>query len=91
MLNAIPDKPLSNEATGVYLTRNDLVGGDYIDEIEEQDEPIGHEVIDLGERRKSSVYSGKSDSSSSVELPKRNSTVDAGKVKFFFLVQLLYK
>jgi hypothetical protein len=86
MLNAIPNKPLSNEATGGYLTPNDIVGGNHIDEIEERDEPIGHEVIDLGERRQSSIYSGKTQSSSSGEVPKRNSTVDAGKIKFFFLV-----
>lgn len=52
MLNAIPDKRLSTEAIGGFLTPNHIVGGDHQDEIEGKDEHIGHEVIDLGERRK---------------------------------------
>jgi hypothetical protein len=82
MLNAIPEERLSARATGGFSTSNNIVRSDHEDEIEEQDEPIGHEAIDLGERRKPSIYSNKSGSSSSIEVPKRNSTVDAGKTNF---------
>ncbi len=89
MLNAIPEERLSAGATGGFFTSNNIVRSDHEDEIEEQDEPIGHEAIDLGERRKSSIYSGKS-GSSSVEVPKRNSTVDAGKTNFHYFEKKIF-
>jgi hypothetical protein len=81
MLNAIPDTRRPLDSIGGYLTPNDIIGGDHADEVEDRDKQSLHEAIDLGERRRSSVYSGQTDSSSSADLPKRNSTVDAGKKK----------
>ena len=79
----MPDKHLGNEQTGEFYASNDIFGGDRMDDIEGGGKSVGHEVIDLGERRKSSLYSGITESSSSVEVPKRNSTVDAGKTNLF--------
>lgn len=87
MLNAIPDSRPGHEAIGSFLTPNDVIGGDHEDEMEEQEKGVTHEAIDLGERRKSSDYSGKSLSSSSVEVPPRNPTVDAGKRIFLIFTQ----
>lgn len=92
MLNAIPDTRSGLDFVGGYLTPNDIIGGDHADEVEERDKQSLHEAIDLGERRRSSIYSGRTDSSSSVEVPKRNSTVDAGKKKYSnIFVRLTYK
>jgi len=82
MLNAIPDKRSSSDLPIVFLTSNGTVDSDHEDEIEEQEKRNVHEAIDLGERRKSSVYSGHSNSTSSAEVPPRNAVVDMGKKEF---------
>ncbi len=84
MLNAIPDSRPPEELIGGFLAPNDVIGGDHADEIEEPEQPIGHESITLGERRKSSIYSGKSGSSSSVDLTARDPVVGTGKRIFIF-------
>jgi hypothetical protein len=79
MLNAIPDTRHDSDLVGGFLAPNNVIGGDHADEVEEVDQETPHEAIDLGERRRSSIYSGKSGSLSSVEVPERNATVDMGK------------
>jgi len=73
MLNAIP----------VTRSADDLVSSDPEDDFEPRSDKIPNESINLGERRKSSLYSVKSESTSSVEVPKRNATVDMGIKNFF--------
>ncbi len=72
MLNSIP----------ITRSADDLISSDPEDEFEARIDKMPNESINLGERRKSSLYSGKSESTSSVEVPKRNPTVDMG-IKFF--------
>jgi hypothetical protein len=83
MLNTFPDTRGAEELAGGLLKPNKIVALDLDDAIEDQDNQMTHEAIDLDERRKSSVHSSKSDSMSSVEVPKRNATVDMGKKIFF--------
>ena len=83
MLNAIPDTRMVHESAGGFLTPNDIVGGGHEDEYEAEDGIVPHEAINLGERRKSSLYSGKSESTSSADVPQRDPTVDAGKKRNF--------
>lgn len=88
MLNAIPDSRPPEELIGGFLAPNDVIGGDHADETEDPEQLIGHESITLGERRKSSIYSGKSgSSSSSVDLPARNHVVGTGKRIFTFFFE----
>jgi hypothetical protein len=90
MLNAIPDTRQPHEVTGSFLTPNDIVGGDHADEIEVEEGKMAHEEIDLGERRQSLAYSGNSASTSSGEVPKRNSTVDMGKKSFYYFKKICF-
>jgi hypothetical protein len=83
MLNSLPDTRKVEFGSG-FLKPNAVVGGDHEDEIEGVDHEMPHESIDMGERRKSSVYSGQSDSASSTEVPQRDPTVDMGKKDFIF-------
>jgi hypothetical protein len=83
MLNTFPDIRGAPELGGGLLKPNEIVTLDMDDAIEDQDNHMTHEAIDLDERRKSSVHSSKSDSMSSVEVPKRNAIVDMGKKKNF--------
>ncbi|UJR28054.1 hypothetical protein I4U23_009310 [Adineta vaga] len=77
MLNALPDKrDEEGKAGGVFLTRNEPVDGNSENDITEQQDQNRHESFSLSERRKSSVYSNKSEDSS-IEIPQRNPTVDA--------------
>jgi hypothetical protein len=79
----MPDTRNPTEVAKIFLAPNEIVGGDHQDEFEEQKGENIHEAIELDERRKSSIYSsGKSESTSSVEVPQRNSTVDMGKKEF---------
>jgi hypothetical protein len=79
MLNAIPDTRNPDEMTGVFLAPKDEDNDDYRDGLDTDEKLASHETIDLDERRKSSITSSKSDSSSCIKTPKRNSTVDMGK------------
>jgi hypothetical protein len=90
MLNAIPDKRSTSELPVGFLTPNHTVGGVHDDEVEEQVIQGVDEAISLGERRKSSVYSGHSESSSSVEVPPRNHIVDMGKKEFLLFEKNLF-
>jgi hypothetical protein len=91
MLNAIPDKRSSSDIPIVFIKSTGIADSDHEDEIEEQEKRSVHEAIDLGERRKSSVYSGHSDSTSSVEVPPRNAVVDMGKNEFFLFQKKLFR
>ncbi|CAF0821390.1 unnamed protein product [Rotaria sp. Silwood1] len=76
MLNNIPDTRNTQDKIRSFITPNEVVDLDDENEFESKDIPVSHESYDLGQRRKSSVYSAQSGSSSSVEVPRRNSTVD---------------
>ena len=79
MLNDIPDTRTSKEMNGAIFLMPD---GDMADREIEQidlDNEMQHESIDLSERRKSLPHASKSDStSSSMDVPKRDPTVDMG-------------
>ncbi len=79
MLNAIPDTRNTNDMSEVFLAPNEELDSELRDETEIEEKLPAHEAIDLRDRRKSSIGSSKSGSSSSVEVSKRNSTVDMGK------------
>lgn len=84
MQNATLNARSALESTGGFTSATDLVRYDHNDdEYGGRKDRFDQEEIDLGERRKYSTMSGKSDMSS-VEIPERNSTVDAGKSKGFF-------
>ena len=83
MNNATLNARSALDSTGGFTSSTDLVGFDHNDEYGGRKDRFDQEEIDLGERRKYSTMSGKSDMSS-VEVPERNSTVDAGKSKAFF-------
>jgi hypothetical protein len=80
MLNQVPGRRDPYEVDGEihYASRRSTLVDHEID-LDEHDDPIPHEIIDLGERRKSSISSSKSGSGSSAEVNKQNSTVAAGK------------
>jgi hypothetical protein len=79
MLNAIPDTRNTNDMSEVFLAPNEELNSELKDETEIEEKLSAHEAIDLRDRCKSSIGSSKSGSSSSVEISKRNSTVDMGK------------
>jgi len=80
MLNSLPDTRRSFEEPSGFLTPNEIVGGDHFDELDNDDiSELKHEAITLSERRKASLLSSHTSSSSSVEIPQRDPTVDAGK------------
>lgn len=86
MLNEIPDTRTSKELNGtIFLTPNDSeLGDNEIDQIDFEND-LRHESIDISERRKSLPLATKLDSISSVEVPKRNHTIDMGKFCQIFI------
>ena len=80
MLNQIPDKrdPIELE-DGIYYGAGQSSVVDHEIDLGKDEVAAPHESIDMEQRRKSSVSSSKSGSESSIELPKRSSTVEAGK------------
>jgi len=67
----------------IFLATNDELGCELRNEIEIEEKFAVHQVIGLGDRRKSCIGSSESESPSSAELSKRNSTVDMGKIFLF--------
>lgn len=90
MLNAIPDSRNAEDMSEVFLAPNEEIDSERIVEIEKEERLPTHQVIDLGERRKSTISSSKSDSSSSTDFPKRNPTIDMGRVLLLYLF-ILFK
>lgn len=82
MHNAIPNSRSALESTGGFASSTDLVDYDHDDEFSPRGNNYNQEELDLGERRKYSTMSGKSDMSS-VEVPARDPTVDAGNEQDF--------
>ena len=82
MHNAIPNSRSALESTGGFASSNDLFDDDHDDEFTPRGHKFDQEELDLGERRKYSTISGKSDMSS-VEVPARDPTVDAGNEQDF--------
>jgi hypothetical protein len=83
MLNAIPDRRNADDMSEIFLASNEELDSECRAEIEIEVEAKlpAHKIIDMGNRRKSSVSSSKSgSSSSSLEIPKRNPTVALGKL-----------
>jgi hypothetical protein len=80
MLNAIPDKRTVDDMSEVFLAPNEEIDSDRKDDIEIEEKLPAHETIDLGDRRKLSVGSSKSVSSSSGEISRSNPTVHMGIV-----------
>ncbi|CAF0783269.1 unnamed protein product [Adineta steineri] len=64
MLNAIPDTRKSADLVGGFLTPNEIVSVDANHGGHEQDDQFDRESINMSERRQSSVYSSKSETSS---------------------------
>jgi hypothetical protein len=83
MLNAIPDARNARYMSEIFLATNDELGCELRNEIEIEEKFAIHKVIGLGDRRKSCIGSSESESPSSAELSKRNSTVDMGKIFLF--------
>lgn len=89
MLNSLPDNRRSFEQSGTFLTPNEIIGGDHFDELEPNELARNrHETITLGERRKSSLLSAQTSSTSSVDVPQRDPTVDAVERPIFEGIRL---
>ncbi len=90
MLNALPDTRNTDDMSEVFLAPNEEIDSERRDDTEIEEKVSTHENIGLGGRRKSSVSSSKSASSSSAEVPRRNITVDIGNLFILFLINELF-
>ena len=85
MLNAIPDTRNAEDMSEIFLAPNEEIDSERRDEIEREEKLPPNEVIDMIVRRKSTISSINSDSTSSTDFPKRNPTIDMGRILLLYL------